>query len=225
MGWAQAGSYDAEPAVWRTRDAGATWEPVPPDKILPGGNRADHMERVIAWNGRLFAMGIEQNGAGGIAPRLWVSVGGDEWQYSPADIDAWYLSDVASLVSGEAFLSGAASDLQGAVWRAATEGQWERVIDPELATLQWAQGLKAARTGLVLLGADRGSDQEISSASVPALWGSPDGIHWLQTLRLDDGAAVHWPYGPEESHTWPQALRSDAGASGLSSARRRRNGS
>jgi hypothetical protein len=27
VGWIQAGSYDAEPAVWRSRDAGATWEP------------------------------------------------------------------------------------------------------------------------------------------------------------------------------------------------------
>jgi hypothetical protein len=36
VGWAQAGSSDAEPAVWRTRDAGATWEPVPPEKMPSG---------------------------------------------------------------------------------------------------------------------------------------------------------------------------------------------
>lgn len=201
VGWAQAGSSDAEPAVWRTRDAGATWEPIPPEKIPPGGSRADHMERVIAWSGRLLATGIEQNGAGGIAPRLWLSIGEDEWQYSPTGIDAWALSDVASLVSGEAFLAGATNDLQGAIWRAESGGPWERVSDPELATLQWAQALKAGSTGLVLLGADQASDQAMQSANAPALWGSPDGVHWVQTLRLE-GHAATWSAAVSTPDQW-----------------------
>jgi hypothetical protein len=189
VGWAQAGNTDAEPAVWRSSDAGATWEPIPPEGIPPGGDRADHMERVIAWSGYLLATGIEQNGAGGIEPRLWLSAGANEWRSTPPDTGFWYVRDVTSLVSGEAFLGGSNPSLEGAVWRAKTEGAWERVQDPELAPLASVYGLKAGESGLVLLGTERGSDPQSSAGSRPGLWGSPDGVHWLQTLRLEERGA------------------------------------
>lgn len=180
VGWMQAGSYDAEPAVWRTRDAGATWEPVHPGVIPPGGRRSDHMERVIAWGGDLLASGLSQEESGGISDRLWLSSPGEnEWRSLPAPV-TWRIMGMASLGSGEAFLAGYARESEAAVWWSEGEGEWQRSTDPGLAILQLARGLKAGETGLVLIGAGEGRN---------ALWGSPDGVHWLQTLRLDDHSA------------------------------------
>jgi hypothetical protein len=183
VGWIQAGSYDAEPAVWRARDAGATWEPIPAEGIPPGGSRADHMERVTTWRGRLLAMGFDQGQSGGTSPRLWASVGPNEWRSLSAP-DVLYLDDMASLVSGEAFLAGLATGSDAAVWRSRKGGEWERSTDPALANLQVADVLESGPTGLVLLGAERGSDPNTSGTGGPAVWGSPDGVHWIQTLRL-----------------------------------------
>jgi hypothetical protein len=178
VGWMQAGSYDAEPAVWRTRDAGATWEPIPPEAIPKGGDRADHMERVIVWSGRLLASGLSHVESGAISDRLWVSAGANEWRSIPVPAPTWRLREMASIRSGgafRAFLAGNATETEAAVWRSEKEGEWQRLDDPALTKLRLVSGLKAGPTGLVLLG----SEQEQH-----ALWGSPDGIHWLQTLRL-----------------------------------------
>jgi hypothetical protein len=147
------------------------------------------MERVMAWSGRLLASGISQGESGGISPRLWLSAGANEWRPVSAP-DAWLLRDMASIRSGEAFLAGSRHEIEGGVWRSADEdGEWEHSTDPGLAKLQQGYGLEAGATGLVLLGEERRPEPNRPRAGVPALWGSPDGVHWVQTLRLEERSA------------------------------------
>jgi hypothetical protein len=106
---------------------------------------------------------------------------------------------MASLAAGQAFLIGKPSQgEQGAVWRSEKEGDWQRSDDPGLANLVLASGLQSDGKGLVLFGQERGPSHETSS---PALWGSPDGIHWLQTSRLA-GQSVLWSTATATTDAW-----------------------
>jgi len=189
------GGQDA--AVWTSSD-GLTWQQVPHDEAVFGGDGNQEMCDVVAGGPGLIAVGTDRGGDGDAA--VWASADGLIWERvsdqesalgGPGD------QRMGAVVAGGPGLvavgqENTTSDSNAVVWISVDGLTWERVPDPESvfgdpdSTYQDMVAVVAGGPGLVAVGSDRsGGDSDA------AVWASVDGFAWFRVPH--DEAAFGGP--------------------------------
>ena len=189
---------DRDAAVWTSSD-GLTWDQVPHDETVFGGDDVQEMWDVVAGGPGLIAVGLDLSGGDRIAA-VWTSADGLTWERvsdqesalgGPGDqqISAVVATDSALVAVGH---ENTTSDSNAVVWASVDGFTWERVPDPESvfgdpdSAYQDMTDVAIVGSGLVAVGSDRsGGDSDA------AVWVSVDGKTWFRVPH--DEAAFGGP--------------------------------
>jgi hypothetical protein len=183
---------DWDAAVWTSVD-GSTWNRVPGDPAVFGGDDRQVMYSVAAGGPGLVAVGYDESGVAARAA-VWTSADGLTWSRVPHDEAVFggpNSQNMESVTSGGPGLivvgvhrSGEAGDRDAAVWWSVDGLKWDRVIDPAAfggAENQFIRSVTAGGPGLVAVGNDDAS----GDGGAAAVWWSKDGLAWNRVVHDD----------------------------------------
>jgi hypothetical protein len=181
------------PRVWYSAD-GQRWSSVygPSDASL--GAFAE-MHAVAAGGPGYIAVGYVADSGFTPRPQVWSSADGQAWTAVESGTLTGSLNDVIGgggmlvAVGGSEAVALAFVSTDGATWTAAPEQT--ALHGAEMTSVTFGNGTFVA-TGLV-------SSSSEGVAATPAIWRSPDGLHWTLVLRGEPGQLIR------------QAVSTDAG--------------
>ena len=176
---------DGSAAVMVSPD-GVTWERIPHDEEVFGGEGNQTMRAVVAGGPGLVAVGIDDIGLDGDAA-VWTSPDGFTWTRVPHD-DAVFGGDgshwINSItVGGPGLVAVGGDNGNGAIWTSRDGIAWSRVPNnSEILGGRNMTDVTAGPTGLVIVG-----DTFMRRSNNAAVWTSTDGMIWT---RVPDDEAV-----------------------------------
>ena len=191
-GYNDGGGKATQAAVWTSVD-GLTWERVPNDEGIFGGENSQVMNAVVAGGPGLVAVGYDNanQGWGGMDANaaVWTSPDGTAWKRVPnTEVfgDQRWQTMNAVTVEGTRLVAvgydGPLDKYDAAVWTSVDGMTWTRVPQDKAvfggADVQGMNAVTAWEAGLVAVGYDRSG-----GAFEAAVWISPDGSTWARVPR------------------------------------------
>jgi hypothetical protein len=201
VGWVGRG-FSRVAAVW-TSVNGITWDPVPHDASVFGGDDQEdgdtfntRMLSVTGGGPGLVAVGATGSDLGGSAA-VWTSIDGLSWSRVPHDESIFKGSMMSVTAGGVGLVAvGSTSDASAnaAAWTSVDGLSWSRVPHDESvfggSATQTMSSVTAGESGVVAVG---WSGSELGLRSAAAVWTSADGTVWF---RVPDRDSVFRRFGP-----------------------------
>lgn len=179
-------------AIWTSAD-GSTWERVPHDAAVFGGEEAPSINDLAAGDTGYVAVG--SNGRDGIA---WTSSDGYVWERVPQSAsfvgEGWVNMNSVTYGSGGYVAVGYESQSdneamidRGVVWVSPDGVTWERIDSELFNDAVMMNDVAANDTGYVAVGLDW-----TPLPFHPGVWISPDGRNWNQIDFTDDDGMAYF---------------------------------